>query len=120
LPLATRALFSAVFSLVMFVPAALVLENLTVFGAWIVFWACCFSGLLLTSWSREIRGFLVLLSSVLLATAGVAYSTRVSPEDLWAVKLFAELMVLSGAGVGANYLSAGLLDREASGRKPGA
>lgn len=109
-----KVLFVLAFALVMFVPAALVLESLTKFGAWIVFWACCFSGFLVTTWAREIRGALILVSSILLAAAGMAYSSKLHPENLWAVKLFAELMVLSGAGVGANFMAAGLLARESS------
>jgi len=106
--------FGVMFSLVMFVPAALFLENIQVFGAWIIFWGCCSAIFLLMSLSKELRGFLILTTSLFLSVGGLAYCKKVSPNDLWIVELFSQLMILTGSGIGANYMAAGFLGRENS------
>jgi len=104
--------FVILFALVMLVPAALFLENLRVFGAWIVFWVCCSAISLLAPLSREFRGFLLLAISLLLSVGGLAYCKKISPADLWVVEIFSQLMILAGSGIGANYMADGFMRRE--------
>lgn len=99
----------AIFALVMLVPAVVFLENLGIFGAWILFWICCVALSLFAPQSRTAQGFGILTFSLLIAVFGLAYSKKFYPADLWIVEVFSQLMILAGSGVGSNFMAAGLL-----------
>jgi peptidoglycan/LPS O-acetylase OafA/YrhL len=106
--------FVAIFSLAMFVPAVFILKNLPIFVAWILIWGCFFWGALLAPFPKDIRGFLMFTASLLLSTIGLAYCEKVSPspEDKKLVEIIANVMLLAGGAVGANFISDGLSSRE--------
>lgn len=91
-----------------FFPILAVYDSLlTPFSAFLVFWLCMFGVFLFSKWSLETRGFFFLAVSLALALIG-----KVAFKDQMLSGFFSEFMLLTGAGVGANFIAAGLLRYE--------
>lgn len=92
-----------------FLPIVAVYDALlTPFSAFLLFWLCIFGVFLFSKWSLETRGFFFLAVSLALALLG-----KVIFKDQMLSGFFSEFILLTGTGVGANFIAAGLLRNEA-------
>lgn len=105
----SRIALSVVVALFSIVPAFLFLELTPIYVAWCIMWAGCFAFL---SWGKNllIRGMLFLMSSIAMGLLGKAYAHAVDAPLMWAIDYVAQVIILVGAGVGANFIAAHFLD----------
>lgn len=96
------------FLVVVFFPIVAIYDALlTPFSAFLLFWLCMFGIFLFAKWSLETRGFFFLSVSLALALIGkAAFKEQILSG------FFSEFMLLTGTGVGANFVAAGLLKYE--------
>lgn len=86
------------------VPAYFFLEFTPIYIAWCIVWACSFA--FLSARNRFFSGLMFLASSVAIGMLAVAYAKATKTPYLWAVEYIAQVMILVGAGVGANFIAA--------------
>ena len=101
---ATRAALGIIVGLFSIVPAFFFLEFTPIYIGWCIIWASSFYFLSVNN--RFFSGLLFISSSVALGMLAVAYAKAVETNYSWAVEYIAQVMILVGAGVGANFITA--------------
>ncbi len=99
-----RAVLAVIVGLFSIVPAYFFLEFTPIYIAWCIIWACSFA--FISVKNRFFSGLLFLASSVAIGMLAVAYAKGIETQSLWAVEYISQVMILVGAGVGANFITA--------------
>jgi hypothetical protein len=99
-----RLALGVIVGLFLIVPAYFFLEFTPIYIAWCIVWSCSFA--FLSARNRFFSGLLFLSSSVAIGMLAVAYARAIATPYLWAVEHIAQVMILVGAGVGANFITA--------------
>lgn len=102
-------------AIMLFAPVLMYLSVLDRVAIWLVVWLFVWGLFLFLPISLEARGFLFLsLSLAVSIIGGPLIITTVPPDHKSLIELLAQFMVVSGGGVGANFVAAGMLKFEES------
>jgi len=77
-----------------------------------IVWACLFS-VLCYDGNKFLQGLLFISGSVALSLLLVAYTNALKLDNLWAYEYVAQIMVIVGGGVGANYITSYMQEQNA-------
>ena len=98
-------------ALVLALPLQIAIEATPIQYAWLICWLISFGVIADEKTSLFARGFLFLIVSVTLSMLGIAYAKAVETPWVWLIEYVGQIMLLTGSGVGANFIAQHFLDK---------
>jgi len=100
-------------ALMLFIPVLTYLTTIDRVALWLVAWLVVWGLFLFLPATLETRGFLFLSLSLAVSLLGSSWVTAtVSTEHKSLIGLLSQFMLVTGGGVGANFVAAGMLKFE--------
>jgi len=102
---------SVALALMLALPVQILMEATPIQYAWVIAWLVSFGAVVDEKYSLFTRGVIFLVVSVTLSMLGVAFAKNINSDWVWLVEYIGNIMLLTGSGVGANFIAQHFLDK---------